>query len=110
MAIVQINHRRPDMPKAEWEARRTDDRARQFLQAPGLLWKIRPDGDAERRAGGVCMFEERAAAEAYAAGPIVARLRSNPELSGVDVRIFDARGRMSEITRAPLPHRKAAAE
>jgi hypothetical protein len=110
MVIVQINYRRPDMPEAEWEARYTDDRARQFLQVPGLLWKIWLDGSGERRAGGVYMFEDRASAEAYVAGPIVARLKSNPELSKVDVRVFDVRERMSEITRAPLPHRKAAAE
>lgn len=36
MAAVQINHRRPDMPKAEWGARRTDDRARRFLRVPDL--------------------------------------------------------------------------
>ena len=110
MAIVQINYRRPDMPKAEWEARYTDDRARQFLDVPGLLWKIWLDGDAERLAGGIYMFEERASAEAYAAGPIVARLRDHPDLSDLDVRIFGVRERMSEITRAPLPQRKAAAE
>ena len=110
MVIVQINYRRPDMPEAEWEARYTDDRARQFLDVPGLHWKIWLDGSDERRAGGVYMFEDRAAAENYAAGPIVARLKNNPELSEVDVRIFDVRERMSEITRAPLPHLKAAAE
>ena len=110
MVIVQINYRRPDMPKAEWEARYTDDRAKQFLSVPGLLWKIWLDGTDERRAGGIYMFADRAAAEAYAAGPIVARLRENPDLSEVDVRIFDVRQRMSEITRAPLPHLKAAAE
>jgi hypothetical protein len=110
MVIVQINYRRPDMPQAEWDARYTDDRARQFLQVPGLLWKVWLDGTDERRAGGVYMFEDRAAAEAYAAGPIVARLRTDPELSEVDVRVFDVRERMSEITRAPLPRRKAAAE
>ena len=110
MAIVQINYRRPDMPKAEWEARYTDDRARQFLDVPGLLWKIWLDGPDERRAGGIYMFEDRASAEAYAAGPIVARLKNNLDLSEVDVRVFDVRERMSGITRAPLPRRKAAAE
>ena len=110
MVIVRINYRRPDMPQAEWDARYTDDRARQFLQVPGLLWKIWLDGTDERRAGGVYMFADRASAEAYAAGPIVARLRDNPELSEVDVRIFGVRERMSGITRAPLPRPKAAAE
>ena len=110
MVIVQIKYRRPDMPQAEWEARYTDDRAKQFLQVPGLFWKIWLDGSDERRAGGIYMFADRAAAEAYAAGPIVDRLKSNPDLSEVDIRIFDVRQRMSEITRAPLPHLRAAAE
>jgi hypothetical protein len=110
MVIVQINYRRPEKPKAEWEARYTDDLARRFLDVPGLLWKIWLDGDAERRDGGIYLFESRAAAEAYAAGPIVARMRANPDLSELDIRIFDVRERMSEITRAPLPQMKAAAE
>ena len=110
MVIVQINYRRPDMPKAEWEARYTDERAAQFLKVPGLAWKIWLDGDAEKLAGGIYLFEDRAAAEAYVNGPIVARLKSNPELSEVDIRLFDVRARMSEITRAPLPGRRAAAE
>ena len=36
MVIVQINHTRPDMPKAGWEARHTPERAQQFLAVPGL--------------------------------------------------------------------------
>ncbi len=110
MAIVQINYRRPEMPQAEWDARYTDDRARPFLEVPGLLWKIWLDGTGERRAGGVYLFTDRAAAEAYAAGPIVARIKANPELSEVEVRVFDVSERMSAITRAPLPFLKAAAE
>jgi hypothetical protein len=110
MVIVQINYRRPDMPKAEWEARYTDERAAQFLKVPGLQWKIWLDGDAERLAGGIYLFEDRAAAEAYVNGPIVARLKGNAELSEVDIRIFDVRERMSEITRAPVPGLRLAAE
>ena len=52
MVIVQINYTHPDMPKAEWEARYTDDRAKQFLAVPGLQWKIWLDGPEDRRAGG----------------------------------------------------------
>jgi hypothetical protein len=110
MHVVQINYRRPDLPKAEWEARYTDDRARQFLEVPGLLWKIWLDGDAERLAGGIYLFADRASAEAYANGPIVARMKANPDLSEVSVRVFDVRRRMSEITRAPIDFGKLAAE
>jgi Putative mono-oxygenase ydhR len=110
MVIVQINYRRPDMPKAEWEARYTDDRAKPFLDVAGLQWKIWLDGADERLAGGIYLFADRAAAEAYAAGPIVARMKANPDIQELSIRIFDVRQRMSEITNAPLPALKLAAE
>jgi hypothetical protein len=110
MVIVQINYRRPEMAKAEWEARYTDERAQPFLQVPGLLWKIWLDGDAERLAGGIYLFADQASAEAYANGPIVARIKANPDFSEVLVRVFAVRQRMSEITRAPIDFTRLAAE
>ncbi len=110
MVIVQINYRRPDMPKAAWEARFTDDRAKPFLEVAGLQWKIWLDGADERRAGGIYLFADRAAADAYVNGPIVARMRANPDIQELDIRVFDVRQRMSEITRAPLPALPLAAE
>ncbi|HWT10136.1 MAG TPA: YdhR family protein [Roseomonas sp.] len=110
MMIVQVNYTRPDMPKAEWEARYTDDRARQFLAVPGLQWKIWLDGEEDRRAGGIYLFADRAAAEAYVNGPIVARMKANPEIADLQIRIFDVRERMSAITNAPVPGLAMAAE
>jgi hypothetical protein len=110
MVIVQISYCRPDMPKAEWEARYTDERARQFLAVPGLLWKIWLDRKEERRAGGIYLFIDRAAAEAYVAGPIVARMKANPDIGELELRRFDVRERMSAITRAPVPGLPMAAE
>ena len=108
--IVQINYRRPEMPKPEWEARYTDDRAKSFLEVPGLLWKIWLDGDAERLAGGIYLFADKASAEAYAIGPIAARIKANPDFSDVSIRVFAVRRRMSEITRAPIDFGALAAE
>ena len=110
MMIVQVNYTRPEMPKAEWEARYTDDRARQFLAVPGLQWKIWLDGEEERRAGGIYLFADRAAAEAYVNGPIVARMKANPDITDLQIRIFDVRERMSAITNAPVPGLARAAE
>jgi hypothetical protein len=108
--IVQINYRRPEMAKAEWEARYTDDRATPFLQVPGLLWKIWLDGDAERLAGGIYLFADKASAEAYANGPIAGRIKANPDFSDVSIRVFAVRQRMSYITRAPFYFGALAAE
>ena len=110
MMIVQVNYTRPEMPKAEWEARYTDDRAKQFLAVPGLQWKIWLDGEEERRAGGIYLFDSRASAEAYANGPIVARMKANPDITELQIRIFDVRERMSAITNAPVPGLAMAAE
>lgn len=119
MVILQINCRRPDMPKAEWEARYTPERATPFLSVPGLRWKIWLDGSDERRAGGIYLFSDRAAAEGYANGPIVARMKANPDIGELDIRVFDGRQNMrvfdvrqnlSEITRAPLLPLPLAAE
>jgi hypothetical protein len=110
MVIVQVNYRRPDMPKPEWEARYTDDRARQFLAVPGLQWKIWLDGEDERRAGGIYLFADRAAAQAYMDGPIVARMKANPDISELDIRVFDVREKMTAITNGPVPGLALAAE
>ena len=103
MMIVQVNYTRPEMPKAEWEARYTDDRARQFLSVAGLQWKIWLDGDADRRAGGIYLFDTRANAEAYLAGPIVAAMKANPNVADLRFTLSDVRERMSAITHAPVP-------
>lgn len=110
MMIVQINYTHPEMPRAEWEARYTDDRAKPFLAVPGLQWKIWLDGEEDRRAGGIYLFDSRAAAEAYVAGPIVARMKANPEITDLQIRIFDVRERMTAITNGPVPGLALAAE
>ena len=101
MVIVQIN--RPDMPKAEWDARYTDETAKPFLSVAGLQWKIWLDDEKDQRSGGIYCFADRATAQAYVDGPIVARIKANAALADLQIRMFDVRARQSEITHAPVP-------
>ena len=111
MVIVQINYRRPDMPRAEWDARYSAATAAPFVSLPGLEWKIWLDDPSDaQRSGGIYLFADRAAAEAYVNGPIVANMKANTALRELDIRVFDVRHTMSEITRAPLPALPLAAE
>jgi hypothetical protein len=110
MMIVTINYTRPAMPRAEWEARYTPERAQQFLSVPGLQWKIWLDGEEDRRAGGVYLFDTREAAQAYLDGPIVARMKANPDVADLQVRMFAVRESMTAITRGPVPGLAMAAE
>ena len=110
MFVVQINYSYRNATRAEWETRYTDDRAKQFLAVDGLQWKIWIDAPDEPRVGGIYLFATRAQAEAYLAGPIVARLRASPDVENLDARIFAVRDRMSAITRAPVPGLAAIAQ
>ena len=110
MVIVQINYCYQNITRAEREPRYTDALAAKFLNIEGLNWKIWLDSPDEPRVGGIYLFESRAAADAYLAGPIVAALHNNPEVFNLEWYVFDVRERMSEITRAPIGHRAAAAE
>jgi hypothetical protein len=102
MVILQINYCYRNVTRAERETRYTDALAAKFLKVDGLNWKIWLDSPDEPRVGGIYLFDSRAAAEAYLAGPIVAGLRASPEVHELECRIFDVRERMSEITRAPI--------
>ena len=110
MVIVQVNYRHPEMPKASWEARYTDDRATPFLSVEGLQWKIWLDGGDAPTAGGVYLFADRRTAQAYIDGPIVARMKANPDIMDLTLRMSDVRARMSEITHAPISALQRAAE
>ena len=102
MVILQINYRRPDIPAADWDARYTDEIAEPFIEMNGLNWKIWIDEPEAQLSGGIYLFETRADAEAYLAGPIVQRMKNNQALSEKSFRIFEIRDRVSELTRAPL--------
>lgn len=111
MVIVQINYRRPDMSRAEWDARYSDATAEPFVSLPGLQWKIWLDDPTDAQlSGGIYLFADRDSAEAYVAGPIVARMKANTAFRDLQVRIFNVRQNMSEITRAPLPGLTVAAD
>lgn len=102
MFIVITHYRRPDMPAQEWNARYTDDMAKRFVDMRGLLWKIWLDEPVEQLSGAIYLFETKADAEAYVQGPAITRMKENPDLTDVSVRIYDIRERVSELTRAPL--------
>lgn len=80
-----------------------DHVASDFAAVPGLLWKLWILDEERGRAGGVYLFADRGAATAYLEGPIVARLRQNPALAGVEVRLFDVLDGPSVITRGLPP-------
>jgi hypothetical protein len=91
----------------QFDLRCTPDQYRELAEhvagaiaaVPGLLWKIWILDQEHSRGGGVYLFADRAAATAYLEGPIVSRLRGNPAVAGIDVRLFEVIEGPSVITR-----------
>ncbi|TCZ64338.1 monooxygenase [Roseicella aquatilis] len=68
---------------------------------PGLLWKIWTESAAEGRAGGIYLFESRAAAEAY--HRMHAERLGRMGITGIEATYREVNQPLSRIDRAPLP-------
>jgi hypothetical protein len=70
---------------------------------PGLVWKLWTLDEEAGSAGGIYLFQDRAAAEAYAGGQVIASLRRSPAVRDVTVRLLPVIDDLSRQTGA-LPH------
>lgn len=68
----------------------------------GLRWKIWIINEAEGEAGGLHLFEDEAAVNAYLEGPIAAQVTSHPALSDFSVKQFDVMEDQTAVTRGPI--------
>ena len=75
--------------------------AESIAQEPGLLWKIWTHSVEEGRAGGVYLFETRAAAEAYHRMH-AARLGAMG-VTGIEATYRDIIAPLTRINRGPIP-------
>ncbi len=68
----------------------------------GLLWKVWLIDEDRLEAGGIYLFRDRAAVEAFLANPMMAGFAANPAIADVSARIFAVDTTLSQITRGPL--------
>lgn len=99
--ILQINFKL-DITDEELAERSNAERAKIFWSVPGLRWKIWLRESDNRISGGIYLFDNRAAAEAYANGPIGDAVKALPDSSDHSFKFFDIREEVSAITGAPL--------
>ena len=69
----------------------------------GLIWKIWVLQKERREIGGIYLFADREAAEAYLNHPVIQAVRSNPAVVSTESQLWDVQGSLSAVTRAPLP-------
>lgn len=95
-AVVQINF--PFHESASEFRTAAQAAVPMFTGIQGLLWKLWLIDEQRKEAGGIYLFGSRAAADAYAAGDIVARLRKTRP--GTEVKVFDDLREASVLTGA----------
>jgi hypothetical protein len=76
--------------------------AQPISAVPGLAWKIWLINETEREAGGIYLFENREAAQAFVGSDAVKSFASHPAISHVNAKMFEPDETLSKVTRAPL--------
>ena len=69
----------------------------------GLVWKIWILQQEKLEMGGMYLFANREAAEAYLNHPVTQAVRSNPAVVSTESQLWDVESSLSALTRAPLP-------
>ncbi|HEU5161852.1 MAG TPA: YdhR family protein [Thermoanaerobaculia bacterium] len=75
--------------------------AQPIADTPGLLWKVWLMNEPAGEAGGIYLFEDERAVQAYLQGPIVASLKASPAVSDISAKTFDVLETHTAVTRGP---------
>lgn len=99
-AVVRVRFRVPFTRDELVEAFTPD--ALEIAKLPNLKWKIWTFDDADREFASVYLFDDRASADTFVKGDIIAGLYKDPNLSDVRVAVHDVLPSLSRATRAPI--------
>jgi len=69
-----------------------------IAEVPGLHWKLFTLDAGRSAAAGIYLFDDRASAEAYVAGPIVGGLREHSGIADLTIRLMDVDEVLSQLT------------
>ena len=98
--IMQLNFKFSVSGKAYQQA--VAPLAADFAAVEGLRWKIWMINEAEQEAGGLYLFEDEAAINAFLEGQLAVTVTSHPALSDFSVKQFDVMDDLTAITRGPI--------
>jgi hypothetical protein len=71
-------------------------------ETPGLRWKIWLINSTDDEVGGIYLFDDEAAVQAFLNGPMVVNMKSDPTFSVVSIKTFDIMQEHTAITRGPV--------
>jgi hypothetical protein len=73
-----------------------------IASAEGLIWKIWVFQEEGLEMGGMYLFANREAAQAYLNHPVIEAVRNNPAVLSTQSQLWDVESSLSALTRAPL--------
>jgi len=76
--------------------------AESFAAVPGLRWKVWTIDEQKREAGGVYLFDDQRALEAFAASDLAKTVATHPALKNVTMRVSDIMPEETAVTRGPI--------
>lgn len=95
--VLQINYKLTG-PRAAYEAENLPY-AQPIADLPGLRWKVWVINEDKGEAGGLYLFDNSAALQAFLDGPIIAEMKADPSLS---LKSFDVIAPLTAICRGPV--------
>lgn len=95
--LLQINYKLTG-PRSEYEGENLAY-AQPIADLLGLRWKVWIINEAQGEAGGIYLFDDDAAVNAFLDGPIIAEMKGDPTLS---IKAFDVISELTAITRGPI--------
>lgn len=98
--ILQINLKF-NVSAAEYE-QTVSGLAEAIAAVEGLRWKVWLMNEAEQEAGGVYLFDNAEAVQAFLDGPIVSQVASHPAITAVSAKQFEISEDLTAVTRGPV--------
>ena len=108
MDVLLVTFRLPGMNEPDYR-RLAQVVAPRIAATPGLLSKTWLSDQASNRYGGLVLFEDRQALDAYLASETIRELRADPRLTEFSATRFDTLAEASQMTRGLLPVAERAA-
>lgn len=75
-----------------------------FGSLQALIWKIWVFDREEFEIGGICLFANRASADAYLNHPLIQVLRRDPDVASTRCQLWHVESSLSALTRGPVPN------
>ena len=73
-----------------------------FAQVPGLRWKVWFLNEQRREAGGIYLFEDQQALDAFAASDLAKTVATHPALRNVTMKQSSVMSNVTAVTRGPV--------